>query len=74
MWDESALAALGLDRPKEEPKRAPTGGSPISVELRPSPAAAAHAKPRSPVLTWAITFGVALVVGVGVYFLVRGLR
>lgn len=74
MWDEDALAKLGLNTaPVEKPKTGP--GLSVSVETSSHAASTATApKPKSPVMGWVITIGLALLLGVGVYFAVRALR
>lgn len=74
MWDEDALAKLGLNTaPAEKPKTGP--GLSVSVETSSHAASTATApKPKSPVMGWVITIGIALLLGVGVYFAVRALR
>ena len=74
MWDEDALAKLGLNAaPAEKPKTGP--GLSVSVETSSHAASSATApKPKSPMIGWVITIGLALVLGVGVYFVVRALR
>ena len=75
MWDEDALAKLGLNTPAPEAKPKTGPGLSVSVETSPHAASTATApKPKSPVMGWVITIGLALLLGVGVYFAVRALR
>jgi hypothetical protein len=76
MWDEEALAKLGLatsSAPKAAPAKGP--GLAVSVETAtPAATASGGAKPKSPVLGWVVTLALALALGVAVYFVVRALR
>ena len=74
MWDDDALAKLGLNTaPVEKPKTGP--GLSVSVETSSHATSTATApKQKSPVVGWVITIGLALLLGVGVYFAVRALR
>lgn len=72
MWDEDALAKLGLNKPAPETK--PKAGPGLAVSVETSPHATSTAKAKSPVMGWVITIGLALALGVGVYFAVRALR
>lgn len=75
MWDEDALAKLGLNKPAPDTKPKAGPGLAVSVETSPHATSTATApKAKSPVMSWVITIGLALVLGVGVYFAVRALR
>ncbi|HJK92771.1 MAG TPA: hypothetical protein RMH85_00945 [Polyangiaceae bacterium LLY-WYZ-15_(1-7)] len=84
MWDEAALAKLGLDKdgnPSDPPPAtaaSPKGESSVQVDLPqvahdPGKAPGGGAKKGSG-LSWAVTIALAIGLGVGVYFVVRMLR
>ncbi len=72
MWDESSLRELGIgsdDGPSAPATSASSQGGPsvqVSLSNRPQKAQAR--------LSWMVTIGIALVLGVGVFFVVRMLR
>ena len=81
MWDESSLRDAGYDEVAKKkvvetaPATAPDVRGQDAANVHASSAGNVSARPPAPAgISWALTFLVAGVVGVAVYFLVRLLR
>ncbi|MCB9614137.1 MAG: hypothetical protein H6722_16995 [Sandaracinus sp.] len=74
MWDEDALAQLGLGGPAEPAPKPQGPGLAVSVETASHATAPAAPARKSSMVGWVVTVVLAIGLGVAVYFVVRALR
>ncbi|MEM9194453.1 MAG: hypothetical protein AAGF12_35075 [Myxococcota bacterium] len=75
VWDEAALRAAGIELPgmAKQPATSPRNPE-ASDSVQVSDSIAPPPESKRPGLSWPLTLGLATILGVAVYFLVRMLR